>query len=84
MAWFKTTKQDVLDGIGEPRLRLLQEGCMVWVLMYLPTSGKMVRKAIRIRRVSDAPLEWWVERGKEMLAGDASDVTAPKHDDWFK
>lgn len=83
MAWFLVSKRKVLDAIGDRSIHLIQEGAGVWVMMALG-RGYMHRKIIKIRRVSDAPLEWWVARGREFIAGDLEAVVAPPPEVWMK
>jgi hypothetical protein len=76
MPWFLVSKRKVLDAIGDRDVHLIQERAGIWVMVAIG-QGYMHRKIINIRRVSDAPLDWWVARGKEFIAGDLETVVAP-------
>lgn len=85
----KATPKLIIEGVAErrgldwkrqpPRLDMVKKtggGGWFFVLQYCEIPSGEDLKLIRVRRMSDMPLDWWVDQGCAFLDGDASTVDA--------
>ena len=83
----KITPRDIINGVAErrgvdwtilpPKLDMVRKtggGGWFFVLQYHEIPSGEDLKLIRAMRLSDMPLDWWVDQGCAFLDGDASTV----------